>query len=292
MCGRSLRRFRTPRGWVSSILFTSEINRIPESSTIEENALSVLHGMLISIPTFWGSEELTQVIRLYTDHYFSKDTRPAVSTSLMNTIAKRVPPKVLLPTLCDMWSSIEASPRVVTLILLVPTLELTANSIIRTETVSSRTLTYWRSRYAPHLGQWCWKIYVLYSKPSSRHLVCLRKLQGLMSLRYRNSIVALMSTNWLSFLDWGPFDTSIHRTRREAKWSSIPTPFQETLWLGFRRWQWWVHILRHMQSSLINSRQFPPDTSDARKTSFCHIYSSLLDFFKVSSNMLSFRSDV
>jgi hypothetical protein len=113
----------------------------PGSPTIEENALTVLHGMLMSIPTFWGTDELMKVIRLYTDHYSSKNTRPAASTSLMNTVAKRAPAKILLPTLCDMWSSIEASPRMVTLSLLVPAVKLTINSVIRIEIVSLRTLT-------------------------------------------------------------------------------------------------------------------------------------------------------
>jgi len=87
----------------------------PGLPTIEENALTVLRGMLMSIPTFWGSDELMKVITLCTDHYSSKNSRPAASTSLLNTIAKRAPAKILLPTLCDMWSSIEVSSRVVTL---------------------------------------------------------------------------------------------------------------------------------------------------------------------------------
>jgi hypothetical protein len=35
-----------------------------------------------------------------------------------------------------------------------------------------------------------------------------------------------------------------------------------------------------------NDFNFMADTSDARKVSFCHIYSSLLDFFKVCPKIL------
>ncbi|KAJ7701560.1 hypothetical protein B0H17DRAFT_1195339 [Mycena rosella] len=70
--------------------------------------LNVLHGLLTSIPTFWGPAELTQVCKLYIDHYSSS---AAPLTSLMKTVAKRAPTGVLISALADMWPSLQASPQ-------------------------------------------------------------------------------------------------------------------------------------------------------------------------------------
>ncbi|KAJ7146113.1 hypothetical protein C8R44DRAFT_600928 [Mycena epipterygia] len=77
---------------------------------VEEAAaetLNVLHGLLTSIPTFWGPAELTQVSKLYVEHYASS---VVPLTSLMKTVAKRAPTGVLISALADIWPSLQASP--------------------------------------------------------------------------------------------------------------------------------------------------------------------------------------
>ncbi|KAF7373573.1 U3 small nucleolar RNA-associated protein 10 [Mycena sanguinolenta] len=70
--------------------------------------LNVIHGLLTSIPTFWGPAELTQVSKLYIEHHASSD---APLTTLMKTVAKRAPTGVLISALVDMWPSLQTSPQ-------------------------------------------------------------------------------------------------------------------------------------------------------------------------------------
>ncbi|EKM74924.1 hypothetical protein AGABI1DRAFT_123475 [Agaricus bisporus var. burnettii JB137-S8] len=65
---------------------------------------AVLHGLLISIPTFWGSDALTKIMILYMDHSRTNagSPKPPMS-SLMKTVTKKVPTKTLLPNLVDVW---------------------------------------------------------------------------------------------------------------------------------------------------------------------------------------------
>lgn len=78
------------------------------------NAFAILDGLLSTIPTFWGSGEVTQVALLYIDQS-SSDSKPmgAALTSLAKSLAKRAPAKVLLPTLLDMWQSLQSSRQMV-----------------------------------------------------------------------------------------------------------------------------------------------------------------------------------
>ncbi|KAJ7762738.1 hypothetical protein DFH07DRAFT_813302 [Mycena maculata] len=76
---------------------------------VEAETLSVLHGLLTSIPTFWGLAELTQISKLYIDHYASS---AAPFMALMKTVAKRAPTGVLITALADMWPSLQATPNV------------------------------------------------------------------------------------------------------------------------------------------------------------------------------------
>ncbi|KAJ7607399.1 hypothetical protein FB45DRAFT_1135460 [Roridomyces roridus] len=73
----------------------------------ETETLSVLNGLLTSIPTFWGPAELTQVSKLYIDRYTSSAV-PLLP--LMKTVAKRAPTAVLITALADMWPTLKASP--------------------------------------------------------------------------------------------------------------------------------------------------------------------------------------
>lgn len=98
------------------------MSRLPISSTVHaidsctdqklvDDALGVLQGMLRSIPTFWGTGELTAVIKLYVEHHSPANAKLAPMASLIKTVAKKVPAKTLAPTLCEIWPSIKASPR-------------------------------------------------------------------------------------------------------------------------------------------------------------------------------------
>ncbi|KAF8999772.1 hypothetical protein BDQ17DRAFT_1360346 [Cyathus striatus] len=76
-------------------------------STIRDNkasnsddAFSLIHGLLASIPTFWGAGELNQLIELYIEYPASG----AMST-LMKAMSKKIPAKVLLPSSMQAWTS-------------------------------------------------------------------------------------------------------------------------------------------------------------------------------------------
>ncbi|KAF8966928.1 armadillo-type protein [Flammula alnicola] len=75
-----------------------------------EDAFAILHGLLLTIPTFWGSSEVTQVVFLCMDES-SSTSKPLESalSSLAKSLAKRTPAKVLLPTLLDMWQPLQSS---------------------------------------------------------------------------------------------------------------------------------------------------------------------------------------
>ncbi|KAJ3917389.1 hypothetical protein F5877DRAFT_44742 [Lentinula edodes] len=87
----------------------------PEGLT--EDTLQLLHNLLTAIPTFWSTTELNHVIKLYLDHCGGGSTAksPAVQvvSNFMRSIAKKAPSKVLLPTLCDIWRSLEIAPNTV-----------------------------------------------------------------------------------------------------------------------------------------------------------------------------------
>ncbi|PPR01672.1 hypothetical protein CVT24_001501 [Panaeolus cyanescens] len=81
-----------------------------EESGLYGDAFAILHGLLTSIPTFWGSSEIGQIISLRMDQF--SHTGNATSTalsSLIKAISKRIPGKVLLPTILDMWSATGSS---------------------------------------------------------------------------------------------------------------------------------------------------------------------------------------
>ncbi|KAJ7222324.1 hypothetical protein GGX14DRAFT_663256 [Mycena pura] len=85
----------------------SLISHSDQSLAVAEEASSVLHGLLTSIPTFWGAADLAQVAKLCIDRY-ATSTTPL--TSLMKTIAKRAPTSMLISALADLWPSLQASP--------------------------------------------------------------------------------------------------------------------------------------------------------------------------------------
>ncbi|GAW00359.1 u3 small nucleolar RNA-associated protein 10 [Lentinula edodes] len=84
----------------------------PEGLT--EDTVQLLHNLLTAIPTFWSTTELNHVIKLYLDHcgggFTAKSPAVQVVSNFMRSIAKKAPSKVLLPTLCDIWRSLEIAP--------------------------------------------------------------------------------------------------------------------------------------------------------------------------------------
>lgn len=76
-----------------------------------DDALGVLQGLLRSIPIFWGTSELTAVIKLHLEYHSPDNTKLASMGSLIKTAAKKVPAKTLVPTLCELWPTIGAYPR-------------------------------------------------------------------------------------------------------------------------------------------------------------------------------------
>lgn len=70
-----------------------------------EKSSAVLHGLLTSIPAFWGPDALARVVNVYMDHCKVTSGSPkAPVSSLMKAIAKKIPTQVLLPSLLDNWA--------------------------------------------------------------------------------------------------------------------------------------------------------------------------------------------
>lgn len=79
-----------------------------------EKTSAVLHGLLTSIPAFWGPDALTQMVNVYMDHYKVTSGSPkAPVSSLMRVISKNVPAKLLLPSLLDNWVATSTSKNLV-----------------------------------------------------------------------------------------------------------------------------------------------------------------------------------
>ncbi|KAK2465147.1 hypothetical protein APHAL10511_002839 [Amanita phalloides] len=72
---------------------------------MSQDAHAVLHGLLASIPAFWGTKEITQVVSTYTKHWAAAQCHgpSKAMRSLIKSITKRVPSRVLLPSLVENW---------------------------------------------------------------------------------------------------------------------------------------------------------------------------------------------
>ncbi|KAJ3784963.1 armadillo-type protein [Lentinula aff. detonsa] len=77
---------------------------------LTNDVVQLLHNLLTAIPTFWSATELTHVIRLYLDFCLPSAKPPLKLSKFMAAVAKKVPAKVLLPTMCDMWRSLQIVP--------------------------------------------------------------------------------------------------------------------------------------------------------------------------------------
>ncbi|KAH7908681.1 hypothetical protein BJ138DRAFT_1128268 [Hygrophoropsis aurantiaca] len=80
-----------------------------QESTAVHDALKILHGLLLSLPSFYGELELTQLITLYLE-YCATESQDNTLLALLKAVAKRVPSKVLLPAMYDLWPSISKAP--------------------------------------------------------------------------------------------------------------------------------------------------------------------------------------
>ncbi|KAH9920883.1 armadillo-type protein [Epithele typhae] len=88
----------------TAISASSELDVIPL-------ALGALRNLLTSIPTFWGKDEILQVVGLYLDSSTAAGPHTSDLTLLVRTTAKRASPGVLLPALCGLWSSVATSTK-------------------------------------------------------------------------------------------------------------------------------------------------------------------------------------
>ncbi|KAJ4481176.1 hypothetical protein J3R30DRAFT_3464943 [Lentinula aciculospora] len=77
---------------------------------LTEDTVQLLQNLLIAIPTFWSTTELTSVIKLYVDLCLPTSKPPVELSNFMKSVAKKAPSKVLLPTLCGMWPSLQIAP--------------------------------------------------------------------------------------------------------------------------------------------------------------------------------------
>lgn len=80
-----------------------------ETSPGHAESIGVLHALLTSIPNFWSSGDFLLIIELYLrQHVSAAQHNQAQLSSFVKALAKRAPSKVLLPTLCDLWSRLAA----------------------------------------------------------------------------------------------------------------------------------------------------------------------------------------
>ncbi|KAJ3761867.1 hypothetical protein EV360DRAFT_36877 [Lentinula raphanica] len=80
------------------------------SEGLIKDVVQLLHNLLTAIPTFWSTVELTNVIKLYLDISLPPAKPPQELSNFIKAIAKKAPSKVLLPTLCDIWRSLQIAP--------------------------------------------------------------------------------------------------------------------------------------------------------------------------------------
>ena len=79
-----------------------------------EDAFNILHGLLTTIPTFWGSGEVTQIIFLFMDHFtFTPTALSSRFDHLTKALAKLAPAKVVLSALLEIWGQTQGSKNLV-----------------------------------------------------------------------------------------------------------------------------------------------------------------------------------
>lgn len=78
------------------------------SSAILVDALETLKSLFKAIPTFWGNAELGKVFQLYLSYQASSTQSPALD-AFVRSVVKKAPTKVLLPSLSEMWTSLQTA---------------------------------------------------------------------------------------------------------------------------------------------------------------------------------------
>ncbi|KIP06398.1 hypothetical protein PHLGIDRAFT_128310 [Phlebiopsis gigantea 11061_1 CR5-6] len=90
-----------------SVLSTPKMEGSSES-------IAVLQALLTSIPNFWSSADLTQVVDLYLDSVVSmRQTHSALIWTLVKSVTKKVPSKTLIPVFCEYWATLTAQSETV-----------------------------------------------------------------------------------------------------------------------------------------------------------------------------------
>lgn len=93
---------------VSVSVFHSEGLSVQALST----SLNILQALLHSIPKFWSKNELAQVLDVYLESSSSAArTHVPEMATLMKAVAKKAPAKVLLPLLCETWTSVASADK-------------------------------------------------------------------------------------------------------------------------------------------------------------------------------------
>lgn len=79
-------------------------------SALFGDAVSTLQGLLKTVPAFWGTDELSQIVLLYLDQHSSASNADTSKIStLIKSLAKKIPPKNLIPALLEMWDPLQGS---------------------------------------------------------------------------------------------------------------------------------------------------------------------------------------
>ncbi|KAA1474189.1 hypothetical protein DENSPDRAFT_781033 [Dentipellis sp. KUC8613] len=77
------------------------------SSTLTGDALKVLQALFSAIPTFWGKPEISKVVTLHLDLRASA-VKFEDFEAFIRAIARKAPSTVVIPTLCELWPSLQA----------------------------------------------------------------------------------------------------------------------------------------------------------------------------------------
>jgi U3 small nucleolar RNA-associated protein 10 len=81
--------------------------------TASTDSAAVLQALLMSIPNFWGSSDLTQIIDLYLNSATSAPPSITGPTwTLVKTVTKRIPSKVLVQVVCEYWTGLTSKGEV------------------------------------------------------------------------------------------------------------------------------------------------------------------------------------
>ncbi|KAI5990429.1 hypothetical protein EDD15DRAFT_2388798 [Pisolithus albus] len=75
-----------------------------------ETAVSTLRSLLTTLPAFYGTQELNQVVKLYVDYSSCTVTPSNRLTPLLKALAKRVAPGALMQVLYELWADLRKEP--------------------------------------------------------------------------------------------------------------------------------------------------------------------------------------